>query len=265
MFHNDLSIEFVTKTENFIRSVFNYYNGRINIFNKAILCIDWVIKRDDVAGYSTQPNIVYIFPRTLMIISNNEDVFKFNIIMTVIHELYHTDQDVVYNHIVDPAYNISIEYPVELMSTYYIMSHIDELEKVFNLKNINMPYLKKYANSFTQGGYLYHREDYITHFTNMLRDIFPRQADNFINNKLMSIILDPESFIELRFSKYMIMLKEASEYCPLNILNRVFYEEVFQYDKRMHNMKYFKDQHDNYHTICINKVDGCNIMYNLKY
>ena len=109
MFHNDLSIEFVTKTENFIRSVFNYYNGRINIFNKAILCIDWVIKRDDVAGYSTQPNIVYIFPRTLMIISNNEDVFKFNIIMTVIHELYHTDQDVVYNHIVDPAYNISIE------------------------------------------------------------------------------------------------------------------------------------------------------------
>ena len=48
---------------NLILNVFNFYNGRINVFNKAVLDVNWANQWDSYnGGYSRLPNIVIINP-----------------------------------------------------------------------------------------------------------------------------------------------------------------------------------------------------------
>ena len=77
--------KFINETNQFIERVFNYYNGRINTFNKAILKIEWVITPSRIIGQTRNPNIVTIYPLVVYYIAQNDFMMKYLLIESVIH------------------------------------------------------------------------------------------------------------------------------------------------------------------------------------
>ena len=72
----------------FITNAFNYFNGRINIFNKARLIINWCnMESSCTGGLTTNPNCVTIFPCVIERYSSTEIDFLLNVILIIIHEL----------------------------------------------------------------------------------------------------------------------------------------------------------------------------------
>lgn len=112
----------------FITKIFNYYNGRINKKFSAMIQINWIDTRDDSLGCFAVPGIVVINTGTIYRRTKCESIFVFNIILSIIHELYHADQyiDNVYFNDVD-EYEDSIEDPVYRIAANYVLSHMDEV------------------------------------------------------------------------------------------------------------------------------------------
>lgn len=119
----------------FIIKVFNYYNGKINVVNKATLDINWCnLIGCNAGGYSRMPNIVVINPIIISRFYENEYNIKLCIIETIIHELYHTDQIINYTlYATDINYNKFIENSCELQTIIYIMGHIQEIYNIFGI------------------------------------------------------------------------------------------------------------------------------------
>lgn len=129
----------------FIIKVFNYYNGKINIINKAVLDINWAnLYTCDAGGYSRLPNIVVINPNVIFRYYGSSEVnVKIAIIEAIIHELYHTDQLINYRlYVSDINYNKFIEYACEVQTAIYIAGHIQEICNMFgiNIRMSNMAY-----------------------------------------------------------------------------------------------------------------------------
>jgi hypothetical protein len=122
--------------QRFINKVFTYYNGKINVINRAVLDINWANQlMCDAGGYSRLPNVVVINP---MIISRfyeeDEHVVKVSIIETIIHELYHTDQLINYHlYTSDINYNQFIEHACQLQTTIYMTGHQQEIYNIFGV------------------------------------------------------------------------------------------------------------------------------------
>ena len=71
-----------------ITNVFNYFNGRVNIFQKARLYINWCsVQGSSNGGLTTNPNCVIIYPRVIERYSNSKEEFIINIILIVIQVL----------------------------------------------------------------------------------------------------------------------------------------------------------------------------------
>ncbi len=123
--------------EKFIWKVFNYYNGRINIINKAVLDINWVnLMGINAGGYSVLPNIVCINPMVaIRYYGHDEFLIKVCIIETIIHELYHTDQIINYRlYMADADYNKYIEHACETQTAIYMAGHTKEFSDIFGLE-----------------------------------------------------------------------------------------------------------------------------------
>ena len=120
----------------FIIKVFNYYNGKINVINKAVLDINWAnLMGYNVGGCSRLPNIVTINPMVIMRFRHSDTSVKICIIETIIHELYHTDQLINYPlYVSDINYNRSIEYSCENQTAIYIAGHMQEIHDVFGIR-----------------------------------------------------------------------------------------------------------------------------------
>ena len=123
--------------ETFIRKVFNYYNGRINVINyPAILHVEWAnLYGKTIAGHSYLPNNVVIYP---MIIARyyqaNTPQFYSHIIETVIHELYHMDQIIDYNLTrYSEQYVDQIERAVETQTALYMLQNQQEIAENFGI------------------------------------------------------------------------------------------------------------------------------------
>ena len=87
----------------FIIQVFTYYNGVINKVNyPALLQIEWIDRKDIRSiGISTSPCVVRIYPAVLLRELKtagmlNEYQIKYDLLETIIHELFHTDQVLYY-------------------------------------------------------------------------------------------------------------------------------------------------------------------------
>lgn len=120
----------------FIIKVFNYYNGRINIINKAILDINWANQMtSNVGGFSRLPNIVIVNPMVIIRFYNNDiDAIKIALIEVVIHELYHSDQILNYKlYASDANYNRFIEHSCEVQTILYVIGHLQEIYNVFGV------------------------------------------------------------------------------------------------------------------------------------
>ena len=166
----DQYVEFVEDINSFIYKVFNYYNGKINRFNKAILrSIDWGYHgKGSLLGYSRVPNMIFINPGVIFDMCSNIYDLYLNIILTIIHELYHTDQVLSYRRLQlnDIQYIDSIELPVEREVAIYVLNNTTEIEREFGIDiypNKEFIY-NSYVNSFYSEYYFpYKRRDFYSH------------------------------------------------------------------------------------------------------
>lgn len=160
----------------FINKVFNYYNGRINPINKAILDINWCnLMMCDAGGYSRLPNIVVINPNVIIRYygNNNDTNIKIAIIETIIHELYHTDQLINYTlYTSDMNYNKFIEHACEVQTAIYIAGHVQEVCNVFGIKtHISNKAYNNCMIYWDQPGVTYQRRYYYDHIFMCIDDL----------------------------------------------------------------------------------------------
>lgn len=148
----------------FITKVFNYYNGRINTFNKCTLSINW--KKSNSYGEFKFPNCVIINASEFLNFVNKEE-FVENIIDAVICRLYRADavdqsieycgDDVIWNHLV--------RYPAHKETAKYILTHIPEIiwlsDGIINADNFNSGFYDEQLLEFQRFEYI--RRDMLNH------------------------------------------------------------------------------------------------------
>ena len=161
--------------DDFIIKVFNYYNGKINVINKAVLDINWAnMMTCDAGGYNKSPNITIINPSVIIrYYGDSENRVKIAIVETIIHELYHCDQLINYRlYVSDINYNKFIEHACEVQTAIYIAGHVKEINNVFGL-NIELSGTA-YNNCMTYWdlpGIKYQRRYYYDHIFMCIYDI----------------------------------------------------------------------------------------------
>jgi hypothetical protein len=151
---------------NFIIKVFNYYNGRINPVNKAVLDINTANQMNSSeGGHSGLPNLVTIHPSVISRFYSTTEEIKMSIISTIIHELYHTDQLINYQlYKADINYNRTIEHACELETIIYIAGHANEINNLFGLNiSIDKNMYEKCINYYYMPGLRYQRRYYHDH------------------------------------------------------------------------------------------------------
>lgn len=215
---------FINETNQFIERVFNYYNGRINTFNKAVLKIEWVITPNKIIGQTRNPNIVTIYPLVVYYIAQNDFMMKYLLIESVIHELHHVDQVIDYSKMIyDKQYVHVIESAVEKETNIYIINHYDEIQIMFDIDPSILKQFQLYKiNEFNSGVYI--KRDYNTHILSLVQEIMsiiPKDVESQIleTNKTIILEINNESFI-LRGKGYLI---------DLFSLNQILYEKYFKY------------------------------------
>jgi len=224
----------------FIERVFNYLNGRVNIFNRpAVLEIDWTPCFDSSVGAAARnPNRVIIFPEVIKRFFPNEYDFYYNIIISLIHELHHVDQVIDYIEMTkNPNYLNDIEYCVEFNSYMYMANNQIAIEQAIGFRDIHefteyMPNITKY-----EVGHIFHRRDYPTHIISMMQDMVRQHRCQFYDD-IMSTFMIPDSIISLIINDKMLDIKIGLECCPLTLLNNILEEEYYKYNYRRASVKY---------------------------
>lgn len=213
--------------EEFIWKVFNYYNGRINIVNRAVLNINWAARYGRTeAGFSYAPNIVMINAGAAKLFYG-EDIpcIKLNIIETIIHELYHTDQLINYNKLQsDTNYVGCIEAACEVQTAIYMLNHINEIYDLFDIDVFDaVGYYEQSLANFDAYGYPYIRRTKIEHIflclDNMI-DFSHEYGMNFMKTLLefcncgknISIIVNNKTKLYICISGELIDLWEFNKY-----------------------------------------------------
>lgn len=192
----------------FIIKVFNYYNGKINIINKAVLDINWAnLATCTDGGYSRLPNIIVINPAVInRFYGNNEFKTKICIIETIIHELYHTDQLINYKlYVSDISYHNFIEHACEVQTAIYIAGHMKEIFDVFGVNGTISKAYHKCIEYWDLPGITYIRRYYHDHIFMCIDDMcglditISSDIYNFIKNNIENkydiiLIINNEQF-----------------------------------------------------------------------
>lgn len=233
----------------FIRNVFNYYNGRINLINPAKLQIEWLqCNNVNTAGVSLLPNIVEIYPNVMCRIVNNEEQLKRWIVMVVIHELYHTDQIIDTTLLMyDDKYEKYIENAVEVMTTIYIANHREEIYNNFGVLISNSNNLREYMYEYISGSGNYRRKNLVQHIFLCLSDTI--RLENFINDFFdvyyKYIESDRNILLFVSRDKY-IYIKNNTRLIDINVFNDFMYNMYFRFSHRKTKMEYFEENNELY-------------------
>lgn len=226
--------DYIKAVNTIITNVFNYFNGRINIFQKARLYINWCnIQGSSNGGLTTNPNCVIIYPRVIERYSNDKEEFITNIILIVIHELYHIDQCIIFNRMeVDKAYHDMIENTVEAESTSYLYNHIHEINEKFNLNlRLNPNKIGDLINFFSDGN-LYHRAKYLDHLISVIAELFNYQY--CVENNILQLITQyyntSNSKIIIKINNNILVVKENDAIINVNILNDFMFDNYYKYN-----------------------------------
>ena len=151
-----------------ITKIFNYYNGKINPLNQAVLNIEWVGSIRDAFGSTNLPNLVAIFPKKILLASESKEEFVFNIVNTIIHELYHANQ-LVDNHIhAEQIRDDPLEAPVYIKTNNYMVNHIAEISWITNGVVNRDVVLKKCGVRLKASSYEYIETDILNHIINTI-------------------------------------------------------------------------------------------------
>ena len=222
--------------ESFIINVFNYYNGKINIFNPAVLEIEWANRYGDPRGGTTSnPNIVTIFPRVSARMMSNDGItdpywLYYNLLMCIIHELHHVDQEINFIRLsYDEAYKSYIEGSVEVETMMYIANHQQEIMENFGLcDRINYNNYYPLYGALYEPGRLYKRRNYLTHMQNILRDMLYLETHPIIDVFTEKFLM-LNTTIEMQINNIRFVLKDNELCIPIEQLNYILTQQFFRY------------------------------------
>lgn len=247
--------------DTFIRNVFNYYNGRINVVNSpARLHIEWLQCNKSTAGTSLLPNIVEIYPNVMCRVVYNEEQLKRWIIMVIIHELYHTDQIIITSKLNDKNYVNYIENAVEVMTTIYLGNHRQEIYNVFGVLINDSNNLREYMYNYISGSGNYRRNSIVDHIFLCLCDII--RTDKAFINELFEVYYryiesDKNIVLFVERDKY-IYVKYNNDIIDIKIFNDFMYDNYFRFELRKTKITFFEE--DSELHICIGNNHLCNNM-----
>ena len=253
---------------NFIKAVWNYYNGRINVIIPARLNVSYVCGEDvnnpiagKVAGRRRYPNTVDLYPNIIIDIRKaNENIVMQEIIETIIHELHHIDQFILDSQSYNEDYVNNIEWQVEFQTISYILNNINDIYYNFGV----VMDTKFYGNrliSVTQNYQQYERASEIDHIIlgidSMLMDnelaypIMKTMTETYNDtNKDINYIING-TIIPIRKNGVLIDIRSYTN--SLNTLwGNTFYKEV-----NNDNLCY-TDLTDNELNVYLNYINGYN-------
>lgn len=214
----------------FITNAFNYFNGRINIFQKARLIINWCnMEYSCTGGLTTNPNTVAIYPNTILRYSSNKYDFLTRLLLIIIHELYHVDQFIIYDLMAyDKSYHDTIENSVEINSISYLYNHINEINKALNLniilygKNVD-----EYMCQYISQNIYYHRKKYAEHLISVFMDMVVLSEYESIKNGVLILMNNPESLIKISINGNELIVKNKAFLQDINVLNDYLYYNYY--------------------------------------
>lgn len=266
--------DFKASIEQFCYKVFNYYNGRINMFNyPAILRIEWAtLNSKTYSGVTTNPNIVTIYPNIISryapcVGPNTEFNIYYMVLETIIHELYHIDQIIDFPRtIVDAQYNEYIENAVEVQTAIYIANHTQEIMEQFGIMieprdgNFQSMILKY------ETGAHYHRKKYADHIFMLVKELLCGVDGSVLND--ISIII--RSNIADRAGSMIITTNTGKSFTIQNndfiadveSVNRFLWDNYYQYSYKLGEIGADYDKANRVLIICIN-TDNRNTMVKL--
>lgn len=242
----------------FITKVFNYYNGRINKKYSAVLQINWININDDSLGYFMSPGIVVINAGTISRRAGSEFVMLLNIILTVIHELYHADQyinDGYYDGVSE--YEESVEAPIYGLAANYVLSHIDEVIWLSDgiIDKFKIDYYDLLSKIKDGCMYPYNEIDIVRYVYNVLVGTLQLDVESInIFAKIYYEIINIEGGLILNIDNFRCTIihdgKIVTDYNMINMYLRhvLMYGESYDFEMEMKNIG------DNYMLIVKSKI-----------
>lgn len=204
----------------FTNTVFNYYNGKINIVNsKAVLDINLIDNNDMVLGFSKLPNIVSINIGAIINLCKSRGLnYKLSIIEIIIHELYHTDQIIDYSkYMNDIMYCTYIENACDLQTYIYMAGNLNEISYLIGYDcNLYYNNLRKQITYYACKNAYYYRRYYNDHLLMCLKNLLGINAQeilNIINN------INNYNIIDLRINNEIINIKRYENKIAIEELN----------------------------------------------
>lgn len=246
----------------FIIDVFTYYNSRINVFNRpATLYVDWLYKPDsNLCGLNLNPNKVIIYPMLIMHKAEQMD-WKMLLLQTIIHELTHVDQDIDYVRLAnDVLYKQQIESACEIETYSYIAINSLDICHRFNL-NYYLPVetYRELINDYFEMGYPYKRLTYISHISNIIREMNMTNNDVDLLDTFISALLRPEIDVKIHFFHEGVEFYLKQNQCLMSVqqLNDLFTQYYFKYTWRGTRMVSWFEENTfvlQIHTYCKNMM-----------
>lgn len=217
--------KFDKEINDFIIKVFNYYNGKINPINKAVLDINWAdLAGSSDGGYSRPPNIIVINPLVISRYNENINDLKISIISTIIHELYHTDQVINYQlYAIDSNYNKCIEFSCEMETIIYIIGHQFEINTIFNLNIIfDKVQYNKMISYWHIPGVRYQRRYFHEHIFMCIDNMcsFNKEVGMELHKDIKNAIINNKSII-LKINNKAIFISYKGELMDIDEFNKL--------------------------------------------
>ena len=216
------------EVNDFIEKVFNYYNGKINILNpNVILEINWINGDCKLYGSLCTPGRIIIYIKSIL---NNPHIKNFTdikivVIETIIHELFHADQNINFEkYYYDNEYKNNIENAVQRQSYIYMASHIIEIKNIFDI-DIDFKFTYNLIYNYEYAPYIKFNDiDYIASLLeNILGIKTYNEIVNYISNRIINSVL-------LYLNQKCIYLIKDGYLCDIAVINDFLYENYFIYD-----------------------------------
>ena len=230
----DISTMNVEAVDKLIRTVFGYYNCKINIVNPAELNIDYMLYRSiNCLGDHKLPNIVIIHAGCLWFNSTTVNEFLSNTIYTIVHELYHVDQRIEYFRFNgrggDAEYRQYIEDSNDFMTVCYMLNHQKEIHDLFNVEfdERELNFYKSIYESLISAP-PYRRITYEDYIIQVIEGLFCMQDE--VQDRIYNVLRMENSVMFITINGCNLLVKNYRYRASVDMINNFFYTYMYQYD-----------------------------------
>ena len=256
----------IADLNHFATNVFDYYDGKINLFNRHCnVILDWNGDGSGVLGSYSIPNTVILRMQNIVDNSEDETSFKYRCVYVIIHELFHADEFKLSNqdYYADNDIMYNVEQAVEGMTFDYIMNNLKDFDMfgVERWPTHRINYFLRPYRYYTE--YIpYRRTNYANHIFFVIDSVIKSKDDAmYIANSLF----DEDVYkIEVNlnngstFTNNHIDIKTRRMLTNIYMLNTFFYESFFKYSS--FKKSYYHDIKTEYSDVNIGTKITLNIL-----